>query len=313
MSYTLESSHLPDYFCCLYPPHCNMSDSMASRTQHKRTGTHTGTASPPPKKTKTGTLAKSMPVNSKQEQSGHETDAKGKTGDGKTATSQQASRQKGASAADTSGESSDGVEIVENLSKATGKPSRKATVEEVDDEGDVSSSDSSGVQGARKGSEVKMDEDEHEQLGMCMFQCAEVGAEIACVPERMRKKWNSIMYAFYEEAEIKYKGDQRQHFFKCLKRRCLVHVNQFLDTKDTSSTSNLHRHVLDCWGPEVLKAVKEVGVRDEVCEKIVKLLLTLGTITAHFECKKGKITYSHWPHTHVETWTEIAKWVCKSV
>ena len=72
----------------------------------------------------------------------------------------------------------DGVEIVKNLSKATGKPLWKATVEEVDDEGDVSSSDSSGVRGARKGSEAKMDEDEHKQLGMCMFQCAEVGAEI---------------------------------------------------------------------------------------------------------------------------------------
>ena len=62
-----------------------------------------------------------------------------------------------------------------------------------------------------------------------------------------------------------------------------------------------------------MKAAKEVSVRDEVREKIVKLLLTLGMITTHFERKKGKITYSHQPHTHAETRTEIAKWVCESV
>ena len=127
----------------------------------------------------------------------------------------------------------------------------------------------------------------------------------------MRAKWTSVVYAFYEEAEIRYKDDRRQHSFKCSNRGCKVRVNRFLDTKDAASTSNLRRHVLDCWGPELLKTAQEMSDRAEVREKIVKSVLTTGTITAHFERKQGAVTYRNRPFTRAETRTEIVKWVCE--
>ena len=42
-------------------------------------------------------------------------------------------------------------------------------------------------------------------------------------------------------------------------------------------------------------------------------ILTIGSITAHFQCKKGTVTYYNCPHTTAETHAEIAKWVCESV
>ena len=41
-------------------------------------------------------------------------------------------------------------------------------------------------------------------------------------------------------------------------------------------------------------------------------VLTTGTITAHFERKAGKVTYSNRPLTRAETRMEIVKWVCES-
>ncbi|PIL33222.1 hypothetical protein GSI_04672 [Ganoderma sinense ZZ0214-1] len=261
---------------------------MASRTQRKHAGTHTGAASPPPKKTKTD--GKEKQRERKQTSSANAQGSKPKA----QKRSKNAAAATAAAPSDASGESSDGVEIIEEPQKMRGKRSHKTTVEEVEDEGDAVASDSQGAR-SRMGSEAEIDEDENEQLA------------------RMQKKWNVPIYAFYEEAEIRYKDGRRQHSFKCSKRGCSVHVNRFLDKKDASSTSNLHRHATDCWGPVVMKAAKEVANRNEAREKIVQSLLTSGTITAHFERRKGKITYSHQPHTRAETRLEIAKWVCESV
>ena len=77
--------------------------------------------------------------------------------------------------------------------------------------------------------------------------------------------------------------------------------------------SNLRRHILDCWpgGADLLKAVQDIGNWGEAREKVVKSILTTGTITAHFKWKQGAITYRNRPFTCAETRTEIVKWVCE--
>ncbi len=129
----------------------------------------------------------------------------------------------------------------------------------------------------------------------------------------MRKTWDSVIYAFYEEAEVRYVMQRRVHTFKCSNRGCSRCINRYLDTKDVGSTSNLRRHARKCWGKDILAAAETMLGRQEVRENVVKSILTTGSITLHFERKKGAVTYRNRPHTCAETRTEIAKWVCESV
>ncbi|KAI1783386.1 hypothetical protein LXA43DRAFT_903694 [Ganoderma leucocontextum] len=128
--------------------------------------------------------------------------------------------------------------------------------------------------------------------------------------EKMRKSWDSIIYAFYEAVpEVKYIDNRRVHSFKCANRGCSRHINRYLDTKDATSTSNMRRHAQSCWGADIIKAAEAALNIDEVRENIVQSILTTGTITSHFERKKGAVTYRNRPHTTAETRAEIAKWV----
>jgi len=109
------------------------------------------------------------------------------------------------------------------------------------------------------------------------------------------KDWNSPVYAFFElQPWIVIIDGWCVHKFKCCARGCKHTVRQFLDKGDTRSTSNMHKHVKSCWGPDVLAAADGAKDATEVCTKIVKSVLRDGSITVAFERKaKGKVTYLH--------------------
>ena len=62
----------------------------------------------------------------------------------------------------------------------------------------------------------------------------------------------------------------------------------------------------------MIAAAKQAASVSEAREKIVKPFRRSGTITSHFERKKGPVTYSNRQHNPTETRTEIVKWVCES-
>lgn len=124
------------------------------------------------------------------------------------------------------------------------------------------------------------------------------------VPERMKKGWRSVVYAFYEpDPVIEYRGTAQKprkcHVFKCLGKGCGKTVVRYLDTGDAQSTGNMHKHVTRCWGPEILKTADEASNLKEAQEKIVKTYQKSGSITSFFSRKfgKGRVTYSHTQHT----------------
>jgi hypothetical protein len=68
----------------------------------------------------------------------------------------------------------------------------------------------------------------------------------------MMKTWNTPLYAFWHPIPtIGYEKGRRFHEFRCFKKSCKTTVRCFLDTKDATSTGNLHRHTKKCWGEDV--------------------------------------------------------------
>ena len=124
-----------------------------------------------------------------------------------------------------------------------------------------------------------------------------------CASEKLAKDWMSPIYAFFDPMPvIVEKGGCRAHEFKCCKVQCNRLVWCFLDTKDAGSTGKLYKHIRLCWGEEVLNAADTVKSAEEVQGKIIPTFLRDGSITTMFQLKaKGKVTYSHCPHTHSET------------
>ncbi|KAF8957055.1 hypothetical protein BDZ97DRAFT_1954953 [Flammula alnicola] len=127
--------------------------------------------------------------------------------------------------------------------------------------------------------------------------------------ERLQKDWRSPIYAFFNpEVTINDVEGRRVHDFTCNAKHCKGKgkntrlVRRYLDTGDSKSTSSLHRHAKICWGEEnVAKAdeAKDVGIARAALKGAE---LRDGSITAIFErTGKGKVTYSHRPHTRVET------------
>ena len=119
----------------------------------------------------------------------------------------------------------------------------------------------------------------------------------------MMKEWKSTIYAFYSPVpEIQYVAGRRCHIFKCLGQSCKHQVRRFLNTADKGSTSNMWKHIMLCWGEDVLNTAKEV-VNLDIAHEVVKNYTANGSITVAFKCKdKGKVTYSHRQHTNIEMW-----------
>src|SRR5882724_4935620 len=79
-------------------------------------------------------------------------------------------------------------------------------------------------------------------------------------------------------------------------------VWRFLNTKDSTSTSNLRKHAESCWGKDALEVGMAAGTAKDAHESVVKEIKGSGSITAAFKRKgKGKVTFSHHQHTKTET------------
>lgn len=100
----------------------------------------------------------------------------------------------------------------------------------------------------------------------------------------MMKKWNSPVYAFFEPVPTVVKvGGHHAHVFKCCGRGCKVTVQQFINTRDAGSTSNMWKHVKICWGEDALSTADKAKDVNEAQTKIVHGILQDGSITIAFE------------------------------
>ncbi|KAG1840504.1 hypothetical protein DFJ58DRAFT_845357 [Suillus subalutaceus] len=119
--------------------------------------------------------------------------------------------------------------------------------------------------------------------------------------ERLKKEWNSPIYAFYHPVpDIGYHEGRRYHEFKCAATSCKKGVRHYLNKKDAKSTSNMRKHAKLCWGKETVNMADETKNANEA-HTIISGAKN-GSIMASFERKeKGKVIYSHRQHTRTET------------
>jgi len=119
--------------------------------------------------------------------------------------------------------------------------------------------------------------------------------------QRLRKEWTSPIYAFFKSSPaIRYIGSRRVHVFECLAENCKGkgknprYVNRYLDKADARSTSNLRKHVKNCWGTDILEAADKIRDLDSIRAVVGKTGLRSkdGSLATAFEgMGKGKLTY----------------------
>jgi hypothetical protein len=120
------------------------------------------------------------------------------------------------------------------------------------------------------------------------------------------KRWDAPVYVFFKPVPaIEYFNDCKAHIFECAATSCrqkTKYIHCFLYTGDTSSTSNLHRHVKVCWGEEAVAAADKTGSAATAHKALTNQSGINGSITAAFErVGKEKVTYSHRQHTKAES------------
>ena len=123
------------------------------------------------------------------------------------------------------------------------------------------------------------------------------------MPERLQREWTSPIYQFFDPVQdIRIVDGRHVHKFKCSAHGCKARIRHYLDTKDSRSTGNMHRHVKSCWGNDVAQAADDAKDVQHMHKHVIEGILRNGSITEAFESKgKGKVTYSHRQHTHAET------------
>ncbi|KAH6906660.1 hypothetical protein BKA70DRAFT_1224012 [Coprinopsis sp. MPI-PUGE-AT-0042] len=101
------------------------------------------------------------------------------------------------------------------------------------------------------------------------------------------------IYAFFKpDPIVETIGGRECQVFKCAASHCNNQsrdVRRYLDTKDASSTSNLRKHALKCWGEEAVTSACTATSAADV--RIDMMFQRTG---------KGKVSYSHRQHTSVE-------------
>lgn len=119
---------------------------------------------------------------------------------------------------------------------------------------------------------------------------------------RLRKRWGSPIYAFYEQkVAIQTHKGRRTHVFTCARPSCAHTVRRYVDKRDRS-TGNMRKHALACWGEEAVARAMETADDSEARKVVVQSLLQTGRISTYFaRKKKGAVTYSHMQHTREET------------
>ena len=141
---------------------------------------------------------------------------------------------------------------------------------------------------------------------MCRVHLSRASISADTKIERLSKKWDAPVYAFFKpEPTIEYVDGRKAHIFECAVKSCRSKskfVRRYLYTGDTSSTSNLRRHAKLCWGEAVVAAADTTGSLAFARSALSKKKGAAGLITAAFDREKntGTVTYSHLQHTKVQ-------------
>ena len=146
-------------------------------------------------------------------------------------------------------------------------------------------------------------EDDEAQLGKSytIFQNIQL---IPKITVRLMKRWVAPVYAFFRPTPaIVYVEGRTVHIFECAASHCKCKtrfIRRYIDTGDISSTSNLRRHAIRCWGDEAVSAADKTS-NAKVAREAISNKEPNGSITAAFErVGKGKVTYSNRQHTKAE-------------
>lgn len=118
-------------------------------------------------------------------------------------------------------------------------------------------------------------------------------------------------------------NDQRIHAFECNAGHCRGKgknehfVRRNLHTADATSTSNLRKHAILCWGKDVVDAAKATGSAEEARAVLKKKGgLRDGSITAEFarvaSQGKVKLSFSTCPPTKMESRGDHVRWMAES-
>ncbi|TFK35264.1 hypothetical protein BDQ12DRAFT_612028 [Crucibulum laeve] len=122
----------------------------------------------------------------------------------------------------------------------------------------------------------------------------------------MQKEWKSPIYAFFHPTPVVgYVNNCCMHEFRCAathwKGQSQI-VCCYLDTADKTSTSNMVKHAIVCWGQETVSSAREAGMQQDLFLLSSRYLGRQWVKTAIFERSgKGKVSYSHRQHTGHKT------------
>ncbi|THU81654.1 hypothetical protein K435DRAFT_571266, partial [Dendrothele bispora CBS 962.96] len=126
--------------------------------------------------------------------------------------------------------------------------------------------------------------------------------------ERLQASWNSSIYSFFsEKVNIGHDKGRKYHYFSCKAARCkgTGGVRRYLDGSDRSSTSNLRKHAIHCFGKDAVDAAKS-GAQEAAAAQ--------NTIYAMFAGTGDRLV--HITHrTHTGTWkfaANVVRWVTES-
>ncbi|KAF8229874.1 hypothetical protein L208DRAFT_1284618 [Tricholoma matsutake] len=121
--------------------------------------------------------------------------------------------------------------------------------------------------------------------------------------ECLKKDWNAPIHSFFHPVPtIDYDKGCRFHEFACAAKGCQKRVCHYLDKGDAKLTSNLQKHAKQCWGVETVEAANNMKDASKAHCSVIRSGHPNGSITALFErTGKGKVTFSHWQHTKMET------------
>ncbi|KIL55138.1 hypothetical protein M378DRAFT_18219, partial [Amanita muscaria Koide BX008] len=140
--------------------------------------------------------------------------------------------------------------------------------------------------------------------------------------ERLKKRWNASIYAFFKlTPTIEYSKDgDTIHVFECKAPNCRGRskfVRRNLGTSDATSTGNLKKHAVLCWGKEVVEAAgdaKSVHEAREVLDGLDQKKTTHErSLVLEFErIGKGKVRYSTRPPSKMEIRAGHVRWMAVS-
>ncbi len=159
-----------------------------------------------------------------------------------------------------------------------------------------------------KENENEEPEDDEAELGKSNYPVCQNIQLISYFIARLMKRWDAPVYAFFRPTPaIVYVEDCKVHVFECAASHCKCKtqfIRRYIDTGDISSTSNLCRHAIRCWGDEAVQAADKTTSAKTAWDALTNKEPN-GSITAAFErVGKDGVTYSHRQHTKTE-----ARWI----